>query len=156
MPHTSSGPSLDASGVLASRLLEFLSNKRPKAQEKLGSRRLDEARELAQKYQASISPSDLKIAKDKFIQCVLSSQSASESCSMPVSASEIREGLESKTGITRFLQAREYKKAAKEALRFVKVTHTYRIGDPFSHDLVICRPSLTELRMTCSGRGRWA
>ena len=65
-----SGPTLDASGVLASRLLDFLSSKRPSAQEKLGDRRLDEARDLAQKNGDWISPSDLKIARDKVLQCV--------------------------------------------------------------------------------------
>lgn len=68
MRHSNSNPPLNASGLVASRLLEFLSNKRPSAQAKLGGRRLDEARDLAHKYQASISHSDLKIAKDKFIQ----------------------------------------------------------------------------------------
>jgi hypothetical protein len=63
----------DASGALALRLLEFLSNKRPSAQEKLGNRRLDEARDLAQRNEDWISPSDLKIAKDKLLQCVQSS-----------------------------------------------------------------------------------
>jgi hypothetical protein len=61
----SSGPALDASGVLAWKLLEYLSNKRPSAQERLGSRRLDEARELAQKHVALISPKDMKTARDK-------------------------------------------------------------------------------------------
>jgi len=38
MSHTSSAPPLDASGVFSWRLLEFLSNKRPCAQEELGNR----------------------------------------------------------------------------------------------------------------------
>ena len=62
MSHIASGPTLDASGVLASRLLDFLSSKRASAQEKLGDRRLDEARGLAQENGDWISPSDLKIA----------------------------------------------------------------------------------------------
>lgn len=65
-----SGPTLNASGVLASRLLDFLSSQRPSAQEKLGDRRLDTARELAQKNGDRISTTDLKIARDKVIQCV--------------------------------------------------------------------------------------
>ena len=72
MPHITPGPTLDASGVLASRLSDFLSNKRPYAQEMLGDRRLDKARELAQKNGDRISPSDMKIARDKVIQCVRS------------------------------------------------------------------------------------
>jgi hypothetical protein len=87
--------------------------KRSSPQEKLGSRRRDEARDLAQKYrdQTSISPS-LRIAKDKFLQCVLSSQRYPSPVRRP-------SGLESKSGISRFLQAREYRKAVEEALRLV-------------------------------------
>jgi hypothetical protein len=67
MPHITPGPTLDASGVLASRLLDFLANQRPSAQEKLGDRRLDKARDLARKNGDRINPSDLKIAKDKVL-----------------------------------------------------------------------------------------
>ena len=67
MPHVTSGTTLDASDVLASRLLDFLSSKRPSAQERLGDRRLDQARDLAQKNGDWISPSDLKIARDKVL-----------------------------------------------------------------------------------------
>jgi hypothetical protein len=74
MQLTSSRTPNDASGVLALRLLEFLSSSRPSAQEKLGNRRLDEARDLALRKEDSISPSDLKIAKSKLLQCVQSSQ----------------------------------------------------------------------------------
>ena len=66
-----SGLTLNASGVLASRLLDFLSSQRPSEQEKLGDRRLDTARDLAQKNGDRISTTDLKIARDKIIQCVL-------------------------------------------------------------------------------------
>jgi len=103
MLHGTSGPTLDASGVLASRLLDFLSNKRPSAQERLGDWRLDQARDLAQRNGDWISSSDLKIARDKVLH-----------------AAEVKEGLEWKSGLPKFLQAREYRKSAKEALRFVK------------------------------------
>lgn len=56
------------------------------------------------------------------------SRSASELCSTPVSATETKAGLELKTGIPKFLQAREYKKFAKDALRFVKVALEYHIA----------------------------
>ena len=69
MSRITPGPTLDASGILASRLLDFLSNKRPSAQEKLGDNRLDEARVLAQINGNRISSSDLKIARDKVLQC---------------------------------------------------------------------------------------
>ena len=71
MPHESFGPTLDASGVLASRLLEFLANKLPSAQERLGKKRLDEARDLAEKNISLIDPENMKIARDKVLRCVL-------------------------------------------------------------------------------------
>lgn len=77
----------DVSGVLALRLLEFLSSSRPSAQEKLGNRRLDEARDLALRKEDSISSSDLKIAKSKLLQCVQSSQ-----YSTPVMFSALQRG----------------------------------------------------------------
>ena len=67
MPHPTSGLTLDASGVLASRLLDSVASKRPSAQEKLGDRLLDRARDLAQKNGDWIRPFDLKIARDKVL-----------------------------------------------------------------------------------------
>lgn len=55
-------------------------------------------------------------------------RSVSELYLNPVSAAEIKAGLESKSGLSKFLQAREYRKSAKEALRFVKVTLAYHIA----------------------------
>ena len=147
MPQTSYGPTLDASGVLASRLLEFLANKTPSAQAsapmKLGNRRRDSAEE----YSGKIDPSDMKIARDRVVQCVPSLQRVSELCSMLASATEVRVALESKSGLSRFLQAREYRKRAKEALRFVKVWHITSHRTNVSHELTISRPSQTELEM---------
>ena len=77
MENANAGPALDATGVLAWKLLEYLSNKRPSAQAKLGTKRLDDARDLAEKYEALISPSDMRIARDKLRQCVLSLQCVS-------------------------------------------------------------------------------
>ncbi|KAF8461762.1 hypothetical protein DFH94DRAFT_71072 [Russula ochroleuca] len=51
---SSSNPSLDASGLLASRLLQFLANKRPSTQSSLGDQQRDEARTLAGELDASI------------------------------------------------------------------------------------------------------
>jgi hypothetical protein len=72
MPHVSCGTAFDVSGVLASRLLDFLFIKRPSAQGRLDDRRLDEARGLSQKNGDRVSSSDLKIARYKVLQCVLS------------------------------------------------------------------------------------
>jgi len=73
MPHTSSTPPLDASGVFAWRLLEFLSRRRPSVQEELANERLDKARDLAMRNETLISPHDLAIAKEKFMLWVLPS-----------------------------------------------------------------------------------
>jgi hypothetical protein len=112
MPHITSGPTLDASGVLASRLLDFLANKRPLAQERLGDRRLDEARDLAQKNGDWISPSDLKIAKDKVLQCVPSSKCVSELCSTPCQ----RGGNQGRVGIQKVAFRNSYKRGNTESL----------------------------------------
>ena len=132
----------DASGVLEARVLEFLANMNPSAQVKLGGRRLDEARDVAR---AMTDPSDLEIARRKLLQCVLSLQRVSELCSMFVSAAEISHELESKSGLSKFLQAREYRKSAKEALRFARVWRITSHGNNISHELTISRPSPTEL-----------
>ncbi|KAF8257429.1 hypothetical protein EI94DRAFT_1310029 [Lactarius quietus] len=95
-----SGPPLDASGVLTLKLLHFLANQRPSAQEKRGDWRLDNARQLARDNETVISPGDLEIVKERITL-----------------ATEIKMGLESKRGLTRYLQAREYRKASKETLK---------------------------------------
>ena len=119
------------SGVWAWRQLEFWSKSLPSTQEKLGSRRLEEARDLVRKNEALIRPSDMKIINDKFLQCVLSSQIVSETCLTTISATEIRASMESKSGFSKFLHVREYRKfaedLAREVLRFVEVSLAHRI-----------------------------
>ena len=61
----SSGPPLDASGVLTWRLLNFLASQRPSAQEERGDGRLDNARQLARDNQDVINPSDLEIVRER-------------------------------------------------------------------------------------------
>jgi hypothetical protein len=73
--HTSSTPPLDASGVFAWRLLDFLSSRRPFVQEELGNKRLENARDLAMKNDAMISPDDMAIVKEKITQWVVPLQS---------------------------------------------------------------------------------
>jgi len=80
-----------------------------------------------------------------------------ESCLTPISASDVREGLESKSGLSKYLRAQEFKRIAKDALQFVKVPLAlHRTGNNVSHDLMISRPYPTEPRVKCSGRGQWA
>jgi hypothetical protein len=92
-PSIISGPPLDAEGVLAGRLLEILSNyltnilpsaqekpssgqldearvlsnNRLSSQEKLGDVRLDEARDLAQRFEALMSPSEKRFVKERIL-----------------------------------------------------------------------------------------
>ena len=61
----SSGPPLDASGVLTWKLLNFLGGQRPSAQEERGDGRLDNARQLARDNQDVINPSDLEIVRER-------------------------------------------------------------------------------------------
>jgi hypothetical protein len=132
-------------------------SKRPSAREELGNKRLDVARNLALENKYLISPRDLQIAKEKFTLCVLPLQSIIESCSaVYVSTTEIQSGLGSKKGISKFLQAREYCKSAKDALRFVEVTSHARDGRHHLLTMTISRPCLAEQRTICSDKGRQA
>jgi len=83
--------------------LHFLASHRPSAQEARGDGRLDDARDLARENEEFISPNDLEIVRERIIL-----------------AREIKVGLDSKSGLPKYLQAREYRKAAKETLKFVK------------------------------------
>ncbi|KAI0265923.1 hypothetical protein BC834DRAFT_158132 [Gloeopeniophorella convolvens] len=96
-------PAIEAAGFLTSRLLEFVANQFPSAQEKRGDKRLQEAREMAKQDEALIDPTDLMIVKERI-----------------EFTTELRCGLESSKGITKWLQAREYRKSAKNTLRFVR------------------------------------
>jgi hypothetical protein len=150
------GPPLDASGVLAWSLLEFLASKRPSAREELGNRRLDEARKLAFENEHLISPHDLQIAREKLTQCVLPLQSIIESCSVYVSTTDIKSGLGLNKGVPKFLQAREFCKSAKDTLRFVQVTSHARDGRHHLLTMMISRLCLAEQRTIFSDKGRQA
>jgi len=60
-------------------------------------------------------------------------------------------GLESKRGLPRYLQAREYRKAAKDTLKFVKVAPAHCLKQGFSYPR---RRSQTELEMPRSDKAR--
>jgi hypothetical protein len=49
------------------------------------------------------------------------------------SARETKDGLDSKSGISKFRQAREYRRAAKNAYRFAKVAFAFDISYRVSH-----------------------
>ncbi|KAI0288785.1 hypothetical protein B0F90DRAFT_1799904 [Multifurca ochricompacta] len=103
MSRINSSPPLDASGVLTWKLLNFLAGQRPSAQQELGNRWLDDARNLATENEALLSPGDLEIVREKITLTM-----------------EIKVGLESKKGLSKYFQAREYRKTANDAHRFVK------------------------------------
>ncbi|KAI9447463.1 hypothetical protein H4582DRAFT_1894038 [Lactarius indigo] len=93
----------NASSVMARKLLQFLADQRSSTQGGWGDRPLEIASGLARENEALIDPTDLDIVRQRTIH-----------------TTEIKEGSESKRGLPRYLQAREYRKAAKETLKYVK------------------------------------
>ncbi|KAH9008012.1 hypothetical protein EDB84DRAFT_151634 [Lactarius hengduanensis] len=91
----------DASAISMWNLLQFLADQQPSTQ---GDRLLDSARELARASDTLISPGDLEIVRERITL-----------------TAEIKARLESKRGLPRYLQAREYRKSAKETFKFVKL-----------------------------------
>jgi len=114
MPHTSSTPPLDASGAFAWRLLEILSRRRPSVQEELANERLDKARDLTMRNGALISPHDLAIAKEKIMLWVGTTFIKYIKVVLNIPQLYGHQGGAGKRGISRFIQAREYNKAAKD------------------------------------------
>ncbi|KAH9965684.1 hypothetical protein BGW80DRAFT_747777 [Lactifluus volemus] len=106
----STDPTLDASGVLTWKLLEFIKDRLPSGLEKRGSRRLDEALRLAREHEYVISTRDMDTARARITR-----------------AMDTKEGLELRKGPRRYVQAKEYNKSAKAALQFVKVVLTHDI-----------------------------
>lgn len=78
MSHIISTP-LGALGAIASKLQD-LPNQRPSAQEALGDRQLDEARDLFPICEDLIVSPDLDMAREKVLEYVHISQSVSELC----------------------------------------------------------------------------
>ncbi|KAI0288502.1 hypothetical protein B0F90DRAFT_1802636, partial [Multifurca ochricompacta] len=96
---------LDASGVLTWKLLNFLAGQRPSAQQERGDRCPDDSCNLATENEALLSPGDLR------------SEVVWEECTL---TADIKVGLESKKGLSRYFQARECHKSANYTHRFVK------------------------------------
>ena len=75
------------------------------------------------------------------------------------SAREMKEGLDSKSGISKFKHAREYRRASRDAYRYAKVTFardfSYRISYYFYHSLHRTEPG-TKLSFTASQVYHWA
>ncbi|KAI0296113.1 hypothetical protein B0F90DRAFT_1114424 [Multifurca ochricompacta] len=101
--HRDTGITVDAGGVLATRLLDYVAKHTTSAQEMRGDQRLDEARALTVEYETVIDPVDRAIIEERI-----------------TFAREMKSGLESKWGLSKFLQAREYRRVARNAYRFAK------------------------------------
>ena len=82
------------------------------AQQKLAGGQLDESRNLALNNEALIGPCNLEIIKERFLRCVLPSNSVSKSCSMIVSAENVKIDFETKRCPSRNLQAQGYHRTA--------------------------------------------
>jgi len=106
----------NASAVIANKLLDSVAKQLPSSQEKRGDQKLDSARELAEEFESVITQEDRNIIEEKITL-----------------ARETKVGLDSKSGIPKFLHAREYRRAARDAYRFAKhVSDRARDGAVFS------------------------
>jgi len=75
----------------------------PSSQRKLGDENLERARELAVKFESVIDQNDRSIIEER-ITCAL----------------DTKLGLDSKSGISKFRHAQEYRRAARDAFKFAK------------------------------------
>jgi len=90
-------------GTFFSTLVDPLTRQTPLANEARGNDRLEEASKLAIEYESVIDAADRAAIEDNINY-----------------AKEVKVGLESKWGIAKIMQAREFRRAATHALRFAK------------------------------------
>jgi len=110
-----------ATAVIATTLINSLLKQLPSQQEKRGDRKLELARALAIEFESLISEEDRRVIEDKI-----------------TFAREVREELDSKSGFSKMLHAREFRKAAREAYRYTKgASERARDAAAFSHSLAI-------------------
>jgi len=93
-----------ASTSIAKRFLYFVAGQLPSSSEKRGDKVLNRTREMVQKFESVISSNDRKVIEDRIDIAV-----------------DTKSGLDSKSGISKYLQARDYHKSAKLAYRYAKV-----------------------------------
>lgn len=106
----------NASAVIANKFLDSVAKQLPSSQEKRGDQKLDSAREIAEEFESVITQRDRNIIEEKITL-----------------ARETKVGLDSKSGVSKFLHAREYRRAARDAYRFAKhVSDRGRDGAVFS------------------------
>jgi len=93
----------NASAVIADRLIDVLVKCLPSSQEKRGDRKLELARELAVENASVIGQDDRDVIKERI-----------------TFARETKIGLDTKSGFSKFMHAREYRRTCKEAYRYAK------------------------------------
>jgi len=103
MDHNQQGIPLGPAAVVVSMMINSVGKLRPSEQEKRGDKKLDKALELAEEYKPMLSESDLDTIAGKFAH-----------------ARDVRDVLDSKSGIQKFLLARKYREVARDAYRFTK------------------------------------
>lgn len=108
----------NAGAVITSRLIDTVVKMLPSQQEKRGDQRLDKAREIAQEFGDVITPTDHQIIEERI-----------------TFAREMKVGLDQKSGLSKFLHAQEYRKAARDAHRFAK-----RVSDRGRDDAYFAQP----------------
>ncbi|KAH9954062.1 hypothetical protein BC827DRAFT_80350 [Russula dissimulans] len=94
---------LNPSAVIADRLIDVLVKCLPSSQEKRGDRKLELARNLAAENASVISQDDRDVIKERI-----------------TFARETKIGLDSKSGFSKLVHAREYRRTCKEAYRYAK------------------------------------
>jgi len=85
------------------RLLDTVVRQFPSSQLELGDQNLERAREIAVEFESAIGQNDRSIIEERI-----------------TFARETKLGLDSKSGISKFRHAREYRKAARQAFQFAK------------------------------------
>jgi len=103
------GHSFGALGIRLTLARHHLAGQRPSAMEERGDRKLDEARNILREYEDNFDPSDWEIFQRGI-----------------TTAREEKIGLDSKTGLWRYLRAREYLKSSRAVLKGVKTTSDRR------------------------------
>jgi len=103
MAHNQQGTPLGPGAVIVSRMIDSVVKMLPSEQEKRGDQKLEKAREIAEENKPVIFQDDLDAIAGKISH-----------------ARDVRDGLDSKSGLSKFFHAREYLKVAREAYRFTK------------------------------------
>ncbi|KAH9984988.1 hypothetical protein BJV77DRAFT_1162251 [Russula vinacea] len=91
---------LDAGAILVTTLLNAMARQFPSSQEKRGDDKLELARDITNKFRSVIAEDDKRTIEDKITL-----------------AREMKEGLDSKSGISRLKHARGYRRACRDAYR---------------------------------------